>query len=248
MYLCKTTESFCLQNLKEKVTRVRSIENFHSMWHEWMSKRPVKDIVKDDVRASRVLAQWKECGQNAGLVLWPGFSGFLGNPAQRLCHAVIWSCRRLGCGFRIKWMNPNTKSTLKLMPSQLEPRQLLTSQPVSHWGICGVVWFCSKKKKEVLILWLKQQIFPILREEPIFRPSQCFKHFLHLTQEKCGEPLLPLWLYHATSVKSTYSVHCPSSCWTYFRVYWGQFLPSESLQSQNGFVWLAVTGAFLHLV
>ena len=147
MYLCKTTESFCLQNLKEKVTRVRSIENFHSMWHEWMSKRPVKDIVKDDVRASRVLAQWKECGQNAGLVLWPGFSGFLGNPAQRLCHAVIWSCRRLGCGFRIKWMNPNTKSTLKLMPSQLEPRQLLTSQPVSHWGICGVLWFCSKKKR-----------------------------------------------------------------------------------------------------
>ena len=112
-----------------------------------MSKRPVKDIVKDDVRASQVPAQWEECGQNAGLILWHGFSGFLGNPAQRLCHAVIWFCRRPGCGFRIKWMNPNTKSTLKSMPSQLEPRQLLTSQPVSPWGICGVLWFCSKKKK-----------------------------------------------------------------------------------------------------
>lgn len=86
-------------------------------------------------------AQWEERSHSAGLISWHGFPGLLGDPAQRWCHALLWFCRRPGYGFRIKLMNLNMKSTPKLTPSQLEQLQLLTSQPVSPWRICGVLWF-----------------------------------------------------------------------------------------------------------
>lgn len=44
-----------------------------------------------------------------------------------------------------------------------------------------------------------------MRQQSIFRHPKCFRHFLPLTQEKCGERLIPLCLCHVSSLKSTYA-------------------------------------------
>lgn len=43
-----------------------------------------------------------------------------------------------------------------------------------------------------------------MRWQSIFRHPECFRHFLPLTRERCGEHLIPLCLYHASPLKSTY--------------------------------------------
>lgn len=79
---------------------------------------------------------------NSGLILWLNFSGLLGKSMLRLCHSIVWFYRHLGYGFRTKWMNPNMKSTLKLMLSRLGQLQLSTSRLVSPWVICTGLCVC----------------------------------------------------------------------------------------------------------
>ena len=68
---------------------------------------------------------------------------------------------------------------------------------------CGFVYL--KKKKQKNASSLIETDFHTMRQQSIFRHPECFRHFLPLTQEKCGEHLIPLCLCHVSSLKSTYA-------------------------------------------
>lgn len=143
-------------------------------------------------------------------IVWPKrWSHFMAQllwfPGQSCAAILSWSCLVLQAS-RV-WVQNKVDESKHEIHSQVDAITAGTASVVNLTAGKSLrnLWcIVILLKTKVLILWLKQQIFPILREESIFRPSQCFRRFLPLTQEKCGEHLIPFCLYHASSVKTTY--------------------------------------------